>query len=338
MTVLQSSRHLRDSFWHLLCHRSELPQPGSFLKLNWLEQEVVIFNDMGELVVFDNLCPHRGTRFFTDAEGVGLISCPYHGWSYRAGSLHIPCRERYAEDALKSTRLNTLETDWCADFLFAGIAPRLSLDQQLGDSFGLLSTLSFNINGRADLNAYTFECNWRVAVENALEPLHVPFIHADSLAQLNLGDGDNQFTPWTSVWQAPLGNASMEKKLRSIKRLFLIDEQYEGYQSIYLFPYTMLSSTFGYSYSLQHFFPAAQENQTHFSSRLLLGVTKNLAASEALVEFFRSTANMNRQVFNEDHAICKRIDSSAARGFGILSSDEQKIAHFRQCQLAATGL
>lgn len=339
MTASQTSQ-LRDSFWHLLCHRSELPQPGDYLKLDWLGQEVVVFNDDGEFVVFDNLCPHRGTRFFTDKEGNGAISCPYHGWSYRAGSLHIPCRERYDEADLRQTRLNTLQTDWCADFLFAAVKPQLSLDRQLGDTFNLLGSLSFNIDGRSDFNAYIFECDWRIAVENALEPLHIPFVHADSLGQLHLGDGENQFTQWTSVWQAALGNVNMEKKLKAINRLFQLDGQYAGYQSIYLFPFTMLSSTFGYSYSLQHFFPSAQIHRTHFSSRLLRGVAKSTAAANALGDFFRSTAAMNRQVFEEDHLICQRVNSDAAgnRQFGILSSDEKKIAHFRQCLSDATAL
>lgn len=328
---------LRDSFWHLLCHRSELPQLGDYLKLDWLGQEVVVFNDHGELVVFDNLCPHRGTRFFTERQGNGAISCPYHGWSYQSGALHIPCRERYAESDLQHVRLNTMQTDWCADFLFAAITPRLSLDQQLGDSFNLLGSLSFNIDGRADFNAYTFECDWRIALENALEPLHVPFIHQDSLGQLDLGDGENQFTDWSSVWQAPLGNKQMAKKLQGIKRLFLLDEPYQGYQSIYLFPFTMLSSTFGYSYSLQHFFPSAEAHRTHFSSRLLSGVAKNAAAAHALSEFFRSSAAMNRQVFAEDHLICQRVYRSAAdqQAFQILSDDEVKISHFRLCLVKA---
>lgn len=329
---------LRDTFWHLLCHRSELPRPGDFLKLDWLDQEVVVFNDNGELVVFDNICPHRGTRFFTETTGNGAITCPYHGWSYRAGSLHIPCREQYAADDLRNTRLNTLQTDWCADFLFAAIRPALLLDAQLGDTFNLLGELSFNIDGLADVNAYTFECDWRIALENALEPLHVPFIHPDSLGQLNLGDGVNDFTAWTSVWQAPLGNVAMEKKLKGIKRLFRLEGEYPGYQSIYLFPFTMLSSTHGYSYSLQHFFPTESANRTHFSSRLLPGVTKNTAASSALADFFRSSAAMNRQVFHEDHQICQRIMHGAADSdrFGILSVQEQKIAHFRRC-LKLTG-
>lgn len=338
MNSMQQAQHLRDGFWHLLCHRSELPSSGDYLKMEWLGEEVVVYNDQGNLLAFDNLCPHRGTRFFTETHGNAPLACPYHGWSYRAGTMHIPCRERYAQSELDNAKLHTLQLDWCADFLFAAPAPRMTLEDQLGDTYALLADISFNIAGRSDVNAYVYECDWRLALENALEPLHVPFIHPESLAELQLGDGSNHFTPWTSVWQAELGNVPMAKKLRSIKRLFQLDQQYEGYQSLYLFPFTMLSSTYSYSYSLQHFFPSAQPWRTHFSSRLLNGAVKQSSAA-ALQGFFDSSARMNRQVFDEDHAICKRIAKDAADNprFGILSSDEEKIAHFRACLLAAAS-
>lgn len=332
------NRQLRDQFWHLLCHRTELPVPGDFVKLRWLGEEVVLFNDGGEIVVFDNLCPHRGTRFFTDAYGNGAVSCKYHGWAYRNGAMHIPCRERYTADDLANAHLNELKTEWCADFLFVSVAPLRPLEVQLGDAYDQLASISFNINGRTDLDQYTFECDWRVAMENALEPVHVSFVHPESLGRLELADGDNQFGPWHSVWYAPVQNAAMRRKLASIKGLFQIDEQYEGYMSIYLFPFTMLSSTFGYSYSLQNFFPSDAPNQTMFTSRLLRSATKNQAAAGALQGFFQSSAEMNRQVFREDHEICRRIDP----GFidngkpPILSADEEKIRHFRTC-LGAAG-
>jgi phenylpropionate dioxygenase-like ring-hydroxylating dioxygenase large terminal subunit len=339
MIAAQPVQALRDQFWHLLCHRSELPNDGDYLKLEWLGEEVVVYNDQGELLAFDNLCPHRGTRFFTEAQGNEPLACPYHGWSYRAGSMHIPCRERYAPAELKQATLKTLQLEWCADFLFAAPAPHMALEQQLGSTYALLADISFNIAGRSDINAYMYECDWRIALENALEPLHVPFVHAESLSQLQLGDGQNQFTDWTSVWQAEVGNQAMTSKLRSIKRLFQLDQQYEGYQSLYLFPFTMLSSTYSYSYSLQHFFPSDQAARTHFCSRLLNGAARPTTAA-ALQSFFDSSARMNRQVFDEDHAICKRIAKGAADDprFSILSVDEEKIAHFRACLRTAKNI
>ncbi|GGC83755.1 (2Fe-2S)-binding protein [Undibacterium terreum] len=309
-----------------------MPEPGHYLKLNWLDQEVSLFNDGGEIVVFDNLCPHRGTRFFVESHGVGAISCPYHGWSYQAGAMHVPCREKYEETELKNARLNILKSEWCADFLFVSVSPKLSLEEQLGPEFEHIASISFNISGRSDIDTYAYECNWKIAIENALEPLHVSYIHPNSLGQLDLADGKNEINPWTSVWYSPIENAGINKKLRAINKLFKIDEQYEGYMSIYMFPFTMLSSTFGYSYSLQNFFPSAEKNRTFFFSRLLKGVAKNEAAANALQHFFESSAAMNRQVFKEDHEICKRInpDFYEADRPKFLAADEEKVLHFRK--------
>ena len=323
---------LRNNYWHLLCHRTELPELGAFLKLNWLSDEVVIFNDHSDLLVFDNLCPHRGTRFFSELHGNGVVSCPYHGWSFQAGKLHIPCRDKFVSGEINDAKLNILKTQWCGDFLFASVKPLSELEDQLGDCYSILASISLSINGRADFNAYTYECNWKVAVENGLDSLHTPYVHAESLGRLSLSDPENVYHQNNSIAYFNITDASVEKKLRLIKRMFNIADQYDGYQSIYLFPYTMLTSTFGYSYSLQNFFPSSDENKTFFYSRLLKGCLKKNYPASTMDHFFASTAQINRQVFEEDHAICKKIapqfyDVNSTK---FLSVDEEKIIHFRK--------
>lgn len=331
--TMATDRVARDTFWHLLCHRSELPENGGFIKLEWLGEEVALYNDGGDIVVFDNLCPHRGTRFFTEASGQGALSCAYHGWSYAGGRMHIPCREQYSETQLRQAHLRTHQVDWCGDFLFAAIAPRMALDEQLGPTATLLGDISFNVNGRADFNAGVFDCDWRVALDNALEPLHLPFVHPDSLGQLALSDGRNELHAWSSVWYAEVGNARMARQLKAMGSLFQIDYQHPGYLSIYLFPFTMISSTFGYSYSLQNFFPSTEAGKTHFYSRLLKGATKSAAAAAALGAFFDSSAQVNRRVFAEDNAICARIAPafSADPARGIYAASEAKVVHLHDC-------
>ena len=91
-----------------------------------------------------------------------------------------------------------------------------------------------------------------------------------------------------------------------MSRFFDIGAAYQGYWTAHIFPFAMLSSTHGYSYSLQSFFPAREANRTWFSSRLLASRIK--PGAETLLEsFFASTAKVNRQVFEEDHAICARV-------------------------------
>ena len=95
----------------------------------------------------------------------------------------------------------------------------------------------------------------------------------------------------------------------------------------------MISSTFGYSYALQNFFPSAtNEHETKFTSRLLISKLSSKNAAQILEPFFESTAKINRKVFEEDHEICKLIprDSWSMEPLKYASEVEAKIDHFRQ--------
>ncbi|WP_260466763.1 aromatic ring-hydroxylating oxygenase subunit alpha [Pandoraea apista] len=326
---------LSHQYWHLVGHRTELPVDNDFLLLNWADGEIVLFNDHGNIVAFDNLCPHRGTRFFVEDHGNHPAHCAYHGWRYDAGRIHIPEPQRFTPCDLAKAHLNEFRLEWCADFIFIGVAPIMTLSEQLRDTEQVLEEISFNIAGRFDFNRYAFECNWRVALENALEPYHIDMVHPNSLGTLRLGEGENTFHGLNSIWRAPVENSRIDKQLRAMSRLFNIDYQYEGYQSLYIFPYAMLSSTYGYSYSLQNFFPARDPARTHFVSRLLTApvVPERLATAQT---FFESTAQINRKVFDEDHQICKRIPTQALQSHLILADNEAKVRHFRE-SLASVG-
>jgi hypothetical protein len=152
------------------------------------------------------------------------------------------------------------------------------------------------------------------------------------LGTLNLEPGENVVDGSNSIWYSPVGNEKVRKKLASLSRFFQLDYQYEGYMSIYMFPFTMLSSTFGYSYSLQSFFPHAENpDRTYFTSRLLTVPFSSGPAEAVVKSFLDSTAAVNRRVFEEDHAICKTMprDSWTMEPLRYPSASEAKIGHFR---------
>ncbi|ABE32838.1 ring hydroxylating alpha subunit family protein [Paraburkholderia xenovorans LB400] len=326
-------RLLFEQYWHLGCHRRELANDGDFVKFDGVLGEVVLFNDNGEIVAFDNTCPHRGARIYSDAHGNRPATCSYHGWTYKHGTIIVPEKERFKSCELDRARFNTFQVDWCGDFVFFAIKPRSGLYEQLGRTAELLENISFNVDQRLDLNRYNYECYWPLAVENALEPYHIAAVHSETLATLELGDGENVFDEMNSIWYAPLGNTRLANQLARLRKLFNIDYQYGGYMSIYIFPFTMISSTYGYSYSLQNFFPAAQgQGLTHFTSRLYASNTLNDNAARMLDTFFESTVRMNRKVFEEDHEICKLLpkESWSTNALRFPSDAEVKIDHFRQ--------
>ena len=150
---------------------------------------------------------------------------------------------------------------------------------------------------------------------------------------MDLEEGENIFDTLNSIWFAPVGNLKMKKQLLSMRNFFDISYQYEGFMALYLFPFTLLNSTFGYSYGLHHFFPSAEsENKTKFTSRVFSSKLLKPEFSEFLDSFFESYAMSVRKVFDEDHEICKLIsrDSWSMEPLKYASELEVKINHFRQ--------
>jgi len=146
-----------------------------------------------------------------------------------------------------------------------------------------------------------------VAVENALEADHVDLIYPDTLATLKLAPGRFEFAGMNSVWLTEVTDPRAVKGLEAVGRYFDVPHAHRGYTNLFLFPFAMLSSTYGYSYSLQLFLPGQAPGVTHFSSRLLAGRTKVASDHPVVASLFSSTADLNRRIFDEDHRICRRI-------------------------------
>lgn len=325
--------------WHLLAHRSEVADNHAFVRFNVAGREVVVYNDGASVIAFDNRCPHRGARIFDGDAGKERFLCRYHGWSYAKGKVFVADRDSLSHCPLDRLALNTLQVAWCGDFLFASPAPEHSLDDQLAGLAATLEAISHGIGHRWDINRYAYEADWRIALENALEPYHVANIHRDTLDTLKLQPGTNRYFGRNSIWSAPLGDDRMARRLQSLSRLFDLPYRFEGYESIYIFPFTMISSTFGYSQSLQNFLPGSECGRTHFTSRLFSGRAAATAKPHLVEPLMASSAVMNRSVFDEDHAICRRVplDSWSKDDPVFWSASEEKLLHFRKSYREATS-
>jgi phenylpropionate dioxygenase-like ring-hydroxylating dioxygenase large terminal subunit len=322
--------------WHLICHRSEVADPWDFVRLEVAGTEVVVFNDGASVVAFDNRCPHRGTRIYQGTCGNHRFVCPYHGWSFAKGRVFVAGREKFQHLDLSALDLNRLNIEWLDDFLFVSWEPATSLENQLGGVLPAVRQVSRNIARRFDVNAYVYECDWRIALENALEPYHIGMIHPETLGRLRLDAGRNDYFGRNSIWSAEVSDKSLEKRLRTLSKRFNIEGAFEGYSSIHIFPYTMISSTFGLSYSVQHFLPSACPERTDFLSRLFVSRLAKSGNPAILSSFFESTVALNRATFEEDHQICKLVplDSWSDQPPLYWSEVEEKVVHFRKSMAA----
>ncbi len=155
-------------------------------------------DEEGGVRAFHNVCRHRGHELVAGPkQGCRHIVCPYHGWRYgltgalksissftgRAGE--TPPDFDMADHGLRAVRCETWH-DWVFVNL-DGTAPPLAdylrpLTQQLAE-FDLSSLKHFHSLEHGEVKA-----NWKLVMENSLEPYHTPFVHARTGAGIPLED------------------------------------------------------------------------------------------------------------------------------------------------------
>lgn len=322
--------HLINDYWHFCAHSSELSKPGDYIKFKFFDEEVVIYNDGNSIIAFDNICPHRGAKFFNDKSGCSMAVCKYHGLTIANGQVHMPAKEIYQNHTFN---YNKYKVDFCGSLVFFAINPKSSLyDQLSGDIYDLIESISFDCQKLVDINQYDYQCNALIAIENALEPDHLPFIHPDTLNTLSLINCKNEFYNGNSIAKFNIGSNRLKKALDRASKLFDTGSQrFDGYMSIHIFPFGFISSTYGLSYSIQNFFPLSNEKSSFISKLYFSGMANGIEAAK-ISSFIDSTIQYNRKVFEEDHDICKSIGFKSYLNLidGQLSNNEVKIKRFRE--------
>ena len=314
---------LFNSFYHFGVHVSELASVDSFVVIDIYKQSIVLWNDNGQYRAFENTCPHRGCRIINDDEGCKKLVCPYHKWHFKNGNT-IPSQKEFLQYSQDELSLNYYHVELCGNFIFFSPNPKNDLKNQLGDFWQDVHDISLSINARIDRNLQPFECNWKIAVENALETYHVPFVHSENLNKFNMESIVVEMSKYNDIMIAKIGNHKLNKKLNFMKEVFSPKYFKDAYFSMYLFPFSMISSTYGYSYAVQTFFPKSEVITKFISS--VYSVTSDHGF------FYQDVATTNREIFNEDADICASVQLGAENyspnKHFFYAKNEQRIVNF----------
>jgi Rieske 2Fe-2S family protein len=69
--------------WMLMGHASELPEPGSYIVREALDESFLVVRGRDQQIrAFFNVCTHRGSRIYESDGRTPAIVCPYHAWSF----------------------------------------------------------------------------------------------------------------------------------------------------------------------------------------------------------------------------------------------------------------
>src|ERR1044072_5399379 len=170
--------------WQLAARSDQVSEPGCYVTSDIAGEPVVIVrgNDY-VLRAFFNVCSHHAAAVMTEAQGkAAQLRCPYHGWTYSLeGELKgTPDFSSVCNFDRASNGLVPLELAEWENWVFVKLDDRpLSLTAFLSeDLVAEISRLQLSELHWFERRHYSFDCNWKVFVDNYLDGgYHVPYLH-----------------------------------------------------------------------------------------------------------------------------------------------------------------
>jgi phenylpropionate dioxygenase-like ring-hydroxylating dioxygenase large terminal subunit len=167
----------------VVCHSSEIAEPGEWRSLDYLGESVVVMRgDDGVARGFANVCRHRGSRLVDGEAGCAkVLTCPYHAWSYaRDGRLvGVPHRAEYPGLETETLGLVPVALEEWRGFLFvtleAGAPSVAEMMAPYEDEVAPYRFEDLRAIGRVTLR--TRALNWKTIADNYSDGLHIPVGH-----------------------------------------------------------------------------------------------------------------------------------------------------------------
>ena len=295
----------------------ELIRTGDVVPVTVAGQPVLLVCD-AELRIraFHNVCRHRCLKLVDRPGNVGrTIRCPYHSWTYGLdGTLHVAPyfggrepravpvgfdRERHGLAAVRSSTWH----DWIFVNLNGSAPPFEDFIAPLRSRLGGLDLT--RLHHLATIDFGEVAANWKLLVENFIEPYHVQFVHATTTEQ-PLADHYTVNGPGCLGCAVDVsGEASREDTLSADSRFLT------------LFPNFVFGLYLPDEIGVHLDVPLAPDRT--LQRRAIYSLHPEPASAERADRL----AKLWRDVHREDHAICERLQqgraSDAAAGGGLLS-------------------
>ena len=303
--------------WVLAGFVHELARPGDVLPVSVAGQPLLLVRDTDETVrAFHNVCRHRCLKLVDAPGNVGrAIRCPYHSWTYGLdGTLHIAPyfggrNPRAAPEGFDRGRhrLAPVRSATWHDWIFVNlndtVPPFEDFIAPLGRRLDGLDLM--RLRHLATIDFGEIGANWKLLVENFIEPYHVQFVHSTTTEQ-PLADHYTVNDPGCLGCGVDVSGPSSRKDALSEDSRFLT-----------LFPNFVFGVYLPDQIGVHLDVPVAPDRTLQRRAIYSLGSEAETALrAEPLVKLWRA-------VHREDHAMLVRLQqgraSEVASGGGVLS-------------------
>ena len=170
--------------WHAVVPLQELETSG-VLGAQLLGEDIVIWRAGDQVLAWQDLCLHRGTRLsLGEVQDGGRLMCPYHGWTYDAEGRCVLMPAHPDQTPSPRARVRQYHCRVHFDFVWVCLGePRYALPP-----FPEWDDASFR---RVLCGPYTFAAAGPRMVENFLDVAHFPFVHENILGVRERADIDD---------------------------------------------------------------------------------------------------------------------------------------------------
>ena len=301
--------------WQYAGRVGQVSEPTQYLTTDIAGEPIVVVRGVDRtLRGFFNVCRHHAAAVVTEEEGTAnQLRCPYHGWTYSLnGELHgTPEFAGVCSFERSANGLVTVETSVWEKWAFVRLdrsGPSLEefLGEELTQQIRALALENFHWLERRH---YSFECNWKVFVDNYLDGgYHVPHLHKglDSVLDYRnyLIENGERFC----LQSSPLVSEGAEKQTGSVRK---------GERALYYWIYP--------NFMINWYNGAMDTN---------LVIPRGVDQTEVIFDFYfpdvspaaldhnRASIEVGQRIQDEDVAICKSVQrglTSRAYDVGRLS-------------------
>ncbi len=174
--------------WIFVAHESEISDGGDYKTAHIGRQPVIVnrSTDDGRVNVMFNRCRHRGSAVCQQEFGnANFFRCAYHGWTYSSDGelIGVPFDDAYGDEFDKGAMglVHVPRVDSYNGFVFACLDPDApELADYLGHArpyLDFIASLGDGIELSANAHKLVYHGNWKLQVENTIDPYHFSFTH-----------------------------------------------------------------------------------------------------------------------------------------------------------------
>lgn len=314
------------SDWFFVCHENQIPNKGDYFSFQVANECLVAIRGRdNEVRVLSNHCRHRGSILLNEGFGnTKNIVCPYHSWSYSfegklkgspfTGSVEVKKEEHCLHQVkLESWRgLIFINFKKDAEPLFVrykGIEKYLDLFK--------VDKMNFSPSSKIE----TWNCNWKLAMENAMESYHLFSIHKNTLEKTT-PTKDAYYVEGGPDWTLTGG------KIAGVQKGFV--EKFLGANTDHFYHYVLIS--------LPPNFVGVLTYESLGWIQILPTKVDEITVVSGAISPYKGEASRDEQDFltqfyEEDRVICENMQKSMHSKFskgGKLVELETIVTDFRQ--------